>query len=164
MLSPRSLLELAPYLRETFSQGEDPNDEDAPECEQERTIVDCNLCMSIVTSVSPPSFLPRRARPSTFSPPIHLCADSRGRSLDPGLRLPEQGLRDSVAHFLCRSTTRSRRSVSRPTGPEQRQRVSAVSRLTLAPRSPRSSPGFAQLRTPGRVLTPEMRALITRER
>jgi hypothetical protein len=62
MLSPRSLLELAPYLRETFSQGEDPNDEDAPECEQERTIVDCNLCMSIVTSVSP-SFLPRRARP-----------------------------------------------------------------------------------------------------
>ncbi|KAG0665007.1 hypothetical protein C6P46_000633 [Rhodotorula mucilaginosa] len=50
MLSPRSLLELAPYLRETFSQGEDPNDEDAPECEQERTIVDCNLCMSIVTS------------------------------------------------------------------------------------------------------------------
>ncbi|KWU43562.1 hypothetical protein RHOSPDRAFT_19404 [Rhodotorula sp. JG-1b] len=50
MLSPRSLLELAPYLRETFSQGEDSNDEDAPDCEQERTIVDCNLCMSIVTS------------------------------------------------------------------------------------------------------------------
>lgn len=95
-------------------------------------------------------FLPSETS-ETFSPPIHLCADSRGRSLDPGLRLPEQGLRDSVAHFLCRSTTRSRRSVSRPTGPEQRQRVSAVSRLTLAPRSPRSSPGFAQLRTPGRV-------------
>jgi hypothetical protein len=36
----REVLELAPYLRETFSQGEDPNDEDAPECEQERTIVE----------------------------------------------------------------------------------------------------------------------------
>ena len=74
MLSPRSLLELAPYLRETFSQGEDSNDEDAPDCEQERTIVDCNLCMSIVTSVSP--FLPRRAKPYRFVTALFFSFDS----------------------------------------------------------------------------------------
>lgn len=75
MLSPRSLLELAPYLRETFSQGEDPNDEDAPECEQERTIVDCNLCMSIVTSVS--AFLPKPCRLFLRQSPMSVRADSR---------------------------------------------------------------------------------------
>ncbi|GAA5976751.1 hypothetical protein JCM10908_005619 [Rhodotorula pacifica] len=50
LLSPRSTIELAPYLRETFGQGEDPNDEDAPDSAQERIIVDCNLCMAMVTS------------------------------------------------------------------------------------------------------------------
>lgn len=52
-LSPRSLLELAPYLRETFSQGTQEDDDDTPEYERDRTVVDCNLCMTIVTSVSP---------------------------------------------------------------------------------------------------------------
>ncbi|POY72564.1 hypothetical protein BMF94_4391 [Rhodotorula taiwanensis] len=49
-LSPRSLLELAPYLRETFSQGTQEDDDDTPEYERDRTVVDCNLCMTIVTS------------------------------------------------------------------------------------------------------------------
>lgn len=127
MLSPRSLLELAPYLRETFSQGEDPNDGDAPECELERTIVDCNLCMSIVTSVRP-SFLPSETFLLVLFDSLRLiCVLTCARLLCSGLRLPEQRLRDPVAHFLCCSTTRSRWSVSRPTGPEQRQRLSAVS-------------------------------------
>ncbi|BGP01171.1 hypothetical protein RTG_01267 [Rhodotorula toruloides ATCC 204091] len=45
VLSPRSLVELAPYLREQFDQEEDEA-EDA----RNRTVVDCNLCMGIVTS------------------------------------------------------------------------------------------------------------------
>ncbi|BGP55455.1 hypothetical protein JCM8202_003538 [Rhodotorula sphaerocarpa] len=49
-LSPRSLLELAPYLRETFSQGIQPGDEDGPEHERDRIVVDCNLCLLMVTS------------------------------------------------------------------------------------------------------------------
>lgn len=52
ILSPRSLLELAPYLRETY------RDEDDDDLEpRERTIVDCNRCLKIVTSVSLASFL-----------------------------------------------------------------------------------------------------------
>ncbi|GAA5890608.1 hypothetical protein JCM5296_004313 [Sporobolomyces johnsonii] len=45
ILSPRSLVELAPYLRDTF---QDEEEEDATP--RERPVVDCNLCLGIVTS------------------------------------------------------------------------------------------------------------------
>lgn len=43
LLSPRSLVELAPYLRETFG-GDDEDVDDG-------VVVDCNDCLTIVTSV-----------------------------------------------------------------------------------------------------------------
>ncbi|GAA5942029.1 hypothetical protein JCM1841_005430 [Sporobolomyces salmonicolor] len=45
ILSPRSLVELAPYLRDTF---QDEDEEDTTP--RERPVVDCNLCLGIVTS------------------------------------------------------------------------------------------------------------------
>ncbi|TNY22392.1 hypothetical protein DMC30DRAFT_149002 [Rhodotorula diobovata] len=47
ILSPRSLVELAPYLRETFAQ--DPEDDEEPD-PRHRIVVDCNDCLAIVTS------------------------------------------------------------------------------------------------------------------
>ncbi|GAA5901216.1 hypothetical protein JCM8208_002308 [Rhodotorula glutinis] len=48
-LSPRSLVELAPYLRETFAQDAEDDDDDASD-PRHRVVVDCNDCLSIVTS------------------------------------------------------------------------------------------------------------------
>ncbi|GAA5834913.1 hypothetical protein JCM9279_007145 [Rhodotorula babjevae] len=48
-LSPRSLVELAPYLRETFAQDAEDDEDDAPDL-RHRAVVDCNDCLSIVTS------------------------------------------------------------------------------------------------------------------
>ncbi|GAA5921411.1 hypothetical protein JCM3775_003037 [Rhodotorula graminis] len=48
-LSPRSLVELAPYLRETFAQDAEDDEDDAPD-PRHRVVVDCNDCLSIVTS------------------------------------------------------------------------------------------------------------------
>lgn len=47
ILSPRSLTELAPYLRETFAEEDDEDVEP-----RERTVVYCAYCSKIVTSVS----------------------------------------------------------------------------------------------------------------
>ncbi|BGP14349.1 hypothetical protein JCM10213_004476 [Rhodosporidiobolus nylandii] len=44
ILSPRTLLELSPYLRETFNDDEDDDDP------HNRAVVDCNYCLNIVTS------------------------------------------------------------------------------------------------------------------
>ncbi|GAA6034883.1 hypothetical protein JCM8097_009349 [Rhodosporidiobolus ruineniae] len=45
ILSPRSLVELSPYLRDTFNDDEE--DADDP---RHRAVVDCNYCLNIVTS------------------------------------------------------------------------------------------------------------------
>ncbi|GAA6055373.1 hypothetical protein JCM3770_001077 [Rhodotorula araucariae] len=47
ILSPRSLVELAPYLRETFADDDEDDDETDP---RHRVVVDCNDCLAIVTS------------------------------------------------------------------------------------------------------------------
>ncbi|GAA6058787.1 hypothetical protein JCM10212_001903 [Sporobolomyces blumeae] len=55
ILSPRSLVELRPYLRETFKDDEDDEDEDEEDEDEERdlrhrAVVDCDFCLQIVTS------------------------------------------------------------------------------------------------------------------
>ncbi|BGP38394.1 hypothetical protein JCM10450v2_002339 [Rhodotorula kratochvilovae] len=47
ILSPRSLVELAPYLRETFAVDAEDGEEPEP---RHRVVVDCNDCLAIVTS------------------------------------------------------------------------------------------------------------------
>ncbi|CEQ42967.1 SPOSA6832_04839, partial [Sporobolomyces salmonicolor] len=82
ILSPRSLVELAPYLRDTF---QDEDEEDTTP--RERPVVDCNLCLGIVTSVSRSSRLTSSTRPIDLTLALHSPQGYACPNEDCGVRL-----------------------------------------------------------------------------